>query len=442
MGFAKLRQPTATKLARIAEMSRENSLVEFKWLMSHFNEESLKECFHELDAKKARGVDGIGKEEYSRNLDDNIAQLIAKMKTMSYRPGPVREVRIPKEGTPVATRPLGISNFEDKIVQLMTAKILTAIYEPTFRECSFGFRPGRSCHTAIKSLMDYLHDNPHAAIIDVDLRNFFGTLSHEILLDFLRLRIKDEVFLRYIVRMLRSGVLSDGELRMTDEGSPQGNVASPILANIYAHYVLDCWFQDVVKQHCRGKVEMFRYADDLVVCCQFPSDAERIHRALVGRLGKHALSLNTEKTKIVPFDANAARRGVSQGTFDFLGFTFYLGKSRRGFIVTKVKTSRKRFRIKLKRVKEWVILNRHNAITMLWPAFCRKLEGHVRYFGVSLNSQFVKEFLLRAIVIFWKWMNRRSQKRSITWAQFNLFMSKYPPPRARICFPLFTVTSK
>jgi retron-type reverse transcriptase len=198
MGFTKLRQPTATKLARIAEMSRENSLVEINWLMTHFNEESLKSCFHELDAEKALGVDGIGKEEYGRNLDENVAQLIAKMKTRSYRPGPVREVRIPKEGTPGATRPLGISNFEDKMVQLMTAKILTAIYEPTFRECSFGFRPGKSSHMAIKSLMDYLHDSPCGAVVDVDLRNFFGTLSHEVLISFLRVRIKDEVFLRYI----------------------------------------------------------------------------------------------------------------------------------------------------------------------------------------------------------------------------------------------------
>lgn len=439
MGFTKLRLATATKLARIAEISRENPDFEIQWLMPHYNEESLKGCFHELDGRKALGADGIDKEKYGSELDTNVAQLIAKMKTMSYRPGPVREVMITKEGKPGAMRPLGISNFEDKMVQLMTAKILAAIYEPTFRECSYGFRPGRSCHMAIKDLSSYLHVNPCSVVIDVDLQNFFGTLSHEVLLDFLRQRIKDEVFLRYIVRMLRSGVLGDGELRMTDEGSPQGNVASPILANVYAHYAIDCWFQDVVKSHCQGRVEIFRYCDDMVICCQSADDAKKIQKALEGRLERFSLSLNLEKTKLVSFDRRAATRGLTQDTFDFLGFTFYLARTRSGRITTKVKTSRKRLRSKLRRVKDWVKANRHGNMIMLWKALCRRLEGHIRYFGVSFNSQSVSEFLEHSTMIFWKWMNRRSQKKSITWDEFKLFMAKFPLPRNKIYFPLFVL---
>jgi len=225
-----------------------------------------------------------------------------------------------KEGRPGEVRPLGISNFEDKVVQMMTAKILGAIYEPTFRECSYGFRPGRGCHTAIKALGAFLHRHDCEVVIDIDLRNYFGTIDHEILVEMLRQRIRDETFIRYIVRMLKAGILSDGELQMTEEGSPQGNVASPILSNIYGHFVIDSWFEDVVKSHCIGRVELFRYCDDMVICCQLRTDADRIFKALEGRLAKAALSLNLDKTRLVSFDRKAFCRGEQQDSFDFLGF--------------------------------------------------------------------------------------------------------------------------
>ena len=305
MGFTKPSVTTATKLMRIAQMSRENSNAEFKWLMPHYNLESLMGCFNELDGKKAIGVDGIRKVIYGAGVAANIDALIEKMKTMSYRPGPVREVLIPKEGKSGATRPLGISNFEDKLVQLMTSKILGAIYEPIFRECSYGFRPGRSCHTAVKALSTYLFKHQCKVVIDVDLKNYFGTICHDKLIELLRLRIKDEVFLRYIVRMLKAGILSNGEFKMTDEGSPQGNVASPILTNIFAHYVIDCWFEDIVKKHVTKPVELFRYCDDMVICCDDPNDANRIMRALNERLRKFGLEMNQDKTKLVSFSKSA-----------------------------------------------------------------------------------------------------------------------------------------
>lgn len=438
MGFTKPKVATATKLMRIAQLSRENPTSEFKWLMPHFNSDSLTECFNELGAKKAVGVDGVGKAAYGQNVAANISALIEKMKTMSYRPGPVRKVLIPKEGKAGATRPLGISNFEDKMVQLMTSKILGAIYEPTFRDCSHGFRPGRSCHTAVKALSTYLFKQQCKVVIDVDLKNYFGTISHRKLLDFLRLRINDEVFLRYIVRMLKAGVLSDGEFQMTEEGSPQGNVASPILTNIFAHYVIDCWFEDVVKRHVNKSVALFRYCDDMVICCDDEGDAERVMRALNERLKKFSLEMNQDKTKIVTFNKRAFAAGSDQGSFDFLGFTFYIAHSRAGNVTVKLKTSRSRMRSKLKNVTAWMKACRHSVkLKALWQQFTVKLNGHARYFGVSFNSEHVARFIHAAIRIFFKWINRRSQKRSFNWDKFKLFLERFPPPKAKVYHPLF-----
>jgi len=437
-GKTKPEEATATKLKRIAQRSGEDPQAEFNWLMPHFNEESLIGCFNELDGKKAVGVDSQTKEEYGRHLRENIRRLIARMKRMAYRPGPVREVLIPKEGIRRAFRSLGISNFEDKIVQLMMNKILTAIYEPIFRDCSYGFRPERSCHTAIRAVRDYLFRNRCEVVIDIDIKDFFGSLNHKRLVEMLELKIKDKKLIRYIVRMLKAGVLSKGELKVTEEGSPQGSIVSPILANVYAHYTIDSWFQDVVKKHVRGAVELYRYCDDMVICCQYRSDAEKIKRALIKRLERFALSLNEEKTKIIPFSKGKYRSGHKQGTFDFLGFTFYLGQSRRGYGIVKVKTSGKRCRSKLKKLKKWIKHNRDQArLKDLWIQYGVKVRGHVRYYGVSFNTQYVAFFRRRAAEIFFKWINRRSQRKSITLDQFWEFFRKYPLPKATVYHPLF-----
>jgi group II intron reverse transcriptase/maturase len=266
------------------------------------------------------------------------------MKRMAYKPGPVRQVLIPKEGKPGAKRPLGIGNLEDKIVQKMTQKILESIYEPTFLECSYGFRPELGCHDAIKALRGYLYRNDVRTVIDVDLANFFGTIDHRQLEIILRKRIKDETFIRYLIRMFKAGVLTDGELTISDEGVPQGSPCSPVLANIFAHYVLDDWFENIVKAHCRGQVEMFRYCDDFVICCQCDYDTRRIREVLGKRLSKYGLKLNEEKTKLVPFSSFEASKGNKQGAFDFLGFTLYLGCSKAGRVIPKVKTIGKRYR--------------------------------------------------------------------------------------------------
>lgn len=438
MGTIESLSNTKTKLNRITLLSKGDSRRSFLSLMHHFNEESLIECFHELDGKKALGADGIDKETYGKELHQNISNLVARMKTMSYRPGPVREVLIPKEGKPGATRPLGISGFEDKIVQKMMQQILESIYEPIFLTCSYGFRPGRGCHDAIKELQHYLYSNDVQTIIDIDLKNFFGTIDHNILEDILKEKIKDTKFIRYINRMFKAGVLSQGDLIMSDEGVPQGSCCSPVLANVFAHYAIDLWIEEMVKPNCKGKVRLFRYADDAIICCQCNNDAQRIRNTLGKRLDKFKLQLNEEKTKQVPFDKRLAAQGIDQGTFDFLGFTFYLGKARSGRIIPKLKTKAKTLKAKLKKVKEWIKnVKSRLPLKQIWKIVVAKLRGHVNYYGVSHNSECVAQFIYEARGIVFKWLNRRSQRKSFTWKEFAKYISKHPLPTAKVVVRFF-----
>ena len=438
MGAPETQVNTKTKLNKIALLSRSDPNRSFESLMHHFNEESLKECFYELDGKKAVGIDGIDKETYGKDLNQNIAKLISSMKAMAYRPGPVKEVLIPKEGKPGATRPLGISGFEDKIVQKMMQQILESIYDPLFLECSYGFRPGRGCHDAIRALQHHLHNNAIQTIIDIDLKSFFGTIDHRILESILKEKIKDTKFIRYINRMFKAGVLSNGDMVMSDEGVPQGSICSPVLSNIFAHYAIDLWIEEMVKPNCKGKVNLFRYADDAIICCQYDGDALRIRKALTKRLEKFKLELNEEKTKQVPFDKRLIAQGIEQGTFDFLGFTFYWGKAKSGRIIPKLKTKAKTIRSKLNKVKEWIKKVKDKIpLKQIWKTFTAKLRGHVNYYGVSHNAEQVSTFLNGAKRIVFKWLNRRSQRKSFTWEQFAKYMKTHPLPTVKIVHKLF-----
>ena len=427
-----------TKLKRIAWLSKQDPRKEFGGLMHHFNLESLLGCFQRLDKNKAVGIDGVHKEEYAVKLEENIEGLVDRMKNMAYHPGPVREVLIPKEGKPGATRPLGISNLEDKIVQMRMQQILESMYEPLFLECSYGFRPGKSCHDAIKDLGAHLYRNEIQVVIDIDLKNFFGTIDHQMMEELLKQKIKDKKFMRYINRMFKAGVLSQGELKMSDEGVPQGSICSPILANIFAHHAIDLWIEEMVKPNCKGVVKLFRYADDAIICCQYENDAQRIKQTLGKRLDKFKLKLNEEKTKLVSFDRRQAAAGVKQGSFDFLGFTFYLGLSRRGRIIPKLETRTKSFKAKLNKVTEWIKQVRNKLpLREIWKIAQAKLRGHIQYYGVSFNIWRTRNFIFEAGRIMFKWLNRRSQRTSFTWEKFNLYLKKFPLPKARIVHSLF-----
>lgn len=406
--------------------------------MHLFNEDSLRECFSELDGKKAVGADGIDKEKYGENLEENLRNLIIKMKRMAYRPGPVRQVLIPKAGRPNEKRPLGICNFEDKIVQRMMQKVLESIYDPQFLKCSYGFRTGMGCHDAIKDLSNHLFRYDVHSVIDIDLSNFFGTIDHKEVVKILRIRIKDETLIRYIVRMFKAGVLAGGELTYSDEGVPQGSPCSPVIANIFAHYVIDEWFEEVVKAHCKGRVDLYRYADDGVICCQFEEDATRIKSTLSKRLAKYKLKLNEEKTSCVSFSRRGYKQGKAQGVFHFLGFTFYWGRSRKGVAIPKVKTQGKRMKAKLKNVNEWArqVRSKHR-LAYIWKLFCSKLEGHIRYFGISFNVRRVEAFVDKATRILFKWLNRRSQRKSFSWEKFRSFIGLHPLPSIKIHHSLF-----
>ncbi|MBA3723203.1 MAG: group II intron reverse transcriptase/maturase [Parachlamydiaceae bacterium] len=434
-----LRSTTETRLERIAWLSSRDSEKVFGQLMHHFNEGSLEVCFHELDGKKAVGIDGIKRSQYAENLTENLKELVQRMKRMAYRPEPIREVLIPKEGGKAgAVRPLGISNFEDKLVQKMMHKVLESIYEPLFLNCSYGFRPGRGCHGAIRALHQYLYANEVETVIDVDLSNFFGTANHKIMEEILREKIKDQKFMRYVIRMFKAGVLAADELTISDEGVAQGSACSPIISNILAHEVIDKWFQETVKKHCAGKVELFRYADDMVVCCQYAKDAERIQRALAQRLNKYKLRLNEDKTQCVSFSKKQHSQNKKQGKFSFLGFTFYLGRSKGGIIIPKLRTDGKRLRSKLVKVTDWIKGVRNKApLKEIWEIFCAKLRGHIKYYGVSFNGKSIRLFLNQAKRIIFKWLNRRSQKKSFNWDKYRLFVGKHPLPQVKIYVKLF-----
>jgi len=428
---------TTTKLERIAWLSAKDRDKRFDNVMHLFTEEGLAECYRSLDGNKAVGADSVTKKRYGEDLEGNLKDLHERMRRMAYRPGAVREVLIPKPGQIGRTRPLGISNLEDKIVQGMMHKVLAAIYEPLFLECSYGFRPGRSAHDAVRDLHRHLYSHRVSTVIDVDLSRYFDSIDQQLLLEMVGKKIADRRFLRYLSRQFKAGVLRDGELSIREDGVVQGSLCSPILANIFAHTVIDEWFEDIVKRHCRQAVALFRYADDVVICCESEHDAARVLKALRQRLERFGLRLNEEKTRVVLFARPPA--GTHSGAaFDFLGFTFYWGRSLNGHSIPKVKTSGTRLRASLTRVREWASTVRtRRGLLAIWGTFCAKVRGHLRYYGVSFNYRALRQFIRHATRILYKWLNRRSQRRSFNWRTFQRFMDRHPLPRPVIYVSLF-----
>lgn len=432
------------KLDLIAAKAKEDAQLKFTSLVHLINVENLGQCYRELKRNKACGIDEMTVESYGENLDCRLNLLIEKMKAGHYYPQPVRRVYIPKAGTD-EKRGLGIPTVEDKLVQLMLKKILESIYEADFLDCSNGFRPGRNCHQVVKTLDELVMSKPINYIVEVDIRKFFDNVQHSWLIRCMEERIKDPKIFGLIKRFVKSGVMDGGRYESTEQGTPQGGVISPLLANIYLHYVLDLWFEKKVKPQAKGVMKLVRYCDDFVVCCESEADATRFLCELKQRLMKFGLSIAEEKTRIVRFGKRTwqllEKQGKKAESFNFLGFTHYARKSRRGKWMMGHKTSKENLARKLKETNQWLKVIRNSISLKDWWVILRaKLTGHFNYFGISGNYRGINQFRDRVVSLVYKWINRRSQKKSMTWEKFSLYRQRYPLPEARICYSLYQFT--
>jgi len=440
------REMVATKLQRIAEKARRESGCRFTSLFHLMNVEMLRECFRQLRKDAAAGIDKVTKKEYGANLEKNLTALVEKLHRMSYIPLPVRRVYIPKPGSS-KERPLGIPALEDKLVQAGLARILSAIYEQDFIDDSYGFRPGRGCHGALRALSDEVEGGRIHYIVDADIKGFFDNVDHEWLMKFLGHRIVDKRVLRYVKRVLKAGIMEEGAVSASDKGTPQGGIVSPILANIYLHYSLDLWFTRVFQKGCYGQSRMIRYADDFVVCFQREVDATRFRHELDERLFRFGLEISPEKTKTIEFgsfaEAKAKKRGGKAATFDFLGFTHYCSRSRNGrhFRMKRV-TSHKKFTAKIRMFRDWLKASRTLPTDELMEKVASKLRGHFAYYGVTDNSRGISRFAYEIRCLLFKWLNRRGKRGCMNWEKFNLFLKKFPLPRPRIMVNLFRLIVK
>lgn len=434
-----------TKLRLITKHVIEESSIKFTSLAHLLNVESLKESFYMLKHGKAPGIDEVTIDEYAGELHNNISNLVERMKRGKYYPQPVKRVYILKENG--RQRPLGIPALEDKIVQMGITRILNAIYEPIFMDSSYGFRPNRNCHQALNKLDKSMMTKPVNHIIDVDIKGFFDNVDHEWLMRMLGERITDKNFLRVINKILKAGVMEEGELLETEVGTPQGGVLSPVLANVYLHYALDLWVEKIVKTNARGYVEVIRYCDDFVILVQYKEEAANIRRLLEERMKKFSLELSAEKTRTIEFgryaDTNARKKGKKPGTFDFLGFTHFCDKTRSGRFKLGRKTSRKKYSQKIKEMNIWLKKIR-NAVKLKdwWETLKAKLRGHYQYYGVSGNYRSICRYYFLTLKLVLKWINRRSQKRSMTLKQFLEYLGKFPLPRPKIKHNFYTLYNK
>jgi len=426
-----------TDLTRISEKARKEPGLVFTSLYHHItDEDNLRACYESLDAYKATGTDGVTKKEYGKNLEENIKRLSAQLKRMGYRPGAKRRSYIPKAGS-AKGRPLGISNFEDKIVEEAVKRTLEPIYEAVFEDSSYGYRPGRSQHQCLDALGRTIQQKRVNHLVEADIKGFFDRVNHEWMIKFLRHRIGDERVIRLIIRMLKSGIMEDGLWHATEEGTPQGSILSPLLSNVYLHYALDLWFSRRVHKRCRGEAYYFRFADDFVACFQYKDEADRFRQDLGDRLEGFALELAEEKTRCIEFGRfareDAHKRGKKPEEFTFLGFTHYCGKTKEGYFKVKRRTSRKKLGLSLRKFAEWARKSRQvlRKGEMLRQARSR-ITGHLSYYAVTDNSERCNFYVYWTKRILFKWLNRKSQRRAYTWATFGQVLTAVGWPIVRI----------
>ena len=434
---------TLLKLPLISERAQREPNCQFTSLAHLLDERFLMHCYHRLGRDRASGIDGVTWQDYGKNLEENLRDLVTRLKAKRYKPQPARRVYIPKDEH--STRPLGLPALEDKIVQKGMAMILEAIYEADFLDCSYGFRPGRNCHQAVDAVDKTIMRNPINHAIDADIKGFFDNVSHQWMLEFLQVRIVDPSFLLLIRRFMKAGYVDSGQLIASHCGTPQGGNLSPILSNIFLHYVLDLWFEKRIKPRARGACFLVRYADDFVCMIQYQDDARQIERTLRERFARFDLELHPAKTRVISFGRyereNAKRQNRRAGTFVFLGFTHFCGTSRRGKFIVGHRTSRKKFRVKCKELNLWLKHVRNSRPAKeWWPILAAKLRGHYQYYGVSGNMPSLQRFYREAVRLTLKWLNRRSQRGSFNWKSFYAYLKHYPLPTPRIVHDLYTLS--
>lgn len=425
----------STRLERIAELARKHPERAFMSLHHAIDVEWLREAYRRTRKDAAVGVDGQTAEEYVRDLEGNLESLLVRFRTGTYRAPPVRRVHIPKgDGR---TRPIGVPTFEDKILQRAVAMVLEAIYEQDFCPGSYGFRPGRGAHDALEALWKGAMSIDGGWVLEADIQSFFDTLEHGALRTFLDERVTDGVIRRAIDKWLKAGVLEAGAVTHPDEGTPQGGVISPILANVFLHGVLDTWFETDVLPRLSGRAQLIRYADDFVVLFEREADARRVMDVLPKRFGKYGLTLHPDKTRLVKF--TRPRRGGGSGSgghgpssFDLLGFNHHWGLSRKGNWVVQRTTMSSRFTRALGRVREWCRTHRHLPIAEQCKALGQKMRGHFGYYGITGNSEALARFAREVERVWHRWLSRRSQRGHMDWLRFKLLLTRYPlpPPRA------------
>lgn len=424
----------STRRQRIAKLARENRERSFLSLAHNIDVYWLTEAFYRMRRDGAPGVDGQTWADYEKHLGKNLRNLLDRFKSGRYKAPPVRRQHIPKGGDPRSTRPIGIPTLEDKVLQRAVAMVLESVYEEDFLPCSYGFRPRRSAHQGLQALWERAMEVKGGWVLEVDIRSFFDELDRRHLRSFLDRRVRDGVLRRTINKWLRAGVMEEGALSYPESGTPQGGVISPLLANIYLHEVVDRWFEEVVRTHLRGRASLIRFADDMVFVFANERDAQRVAEVLWKRFGRFRLRLHSEKTRLHDFrrPRGKGRSQRSPGSFDFLGFTHYWGRSQRGARIVKRKTATRRLSRALVNLREWCRRNRHLPVEWQQQKLRQKLQGHYAYYGITGNYRSLGALYWEAHRIWRYWLSRRSQRARMDWEKFNLLLKCFPLPRPRI----------
>jgi len=418
-------------LLKVMERAKDPKFV-FLSLAHLIDEAALTRAFRRIRKDAAVGLDGITRDQYEQNLESNIRDLHERLRTMRWRHQPIRRVHIPKEKG--KTRPIGISCIEDKVVQDALREVLDAIYEPIFRPSSYGFRRGRSAHDALRALHQVLFKGEVSWILELDVASYFDSIDRKMLLELIQERVVDGSLKRLIGKCLHVGVLDGDDYSEPEEGTVQGSVLSPLLGNVYLHHVLDLWFERDVLPRLLGKAHLVRYADDAVIGFEREDDARRVMEVLAKRFARYGLKLHPEKTRVVPFTrpSRSDRSGKGPATFDFLGFTHYWRRARSGRWMPGLKTRTARLRRFIGTVSDWCRGHRHEEVKEQHAALTRRIVGYFYYFGINGNVPCLRRVQRACEAVWHKWLNRRSQRASKNWKQFNDLLRSYPLPKAKV----------